>query len=73
MVTNVVDLVALSDLEGKKSAYANDLVGNMHELQEHVRKKLQTSNASYEKRTNQHRIYKVFKEGELVMVHLKKE
>jgi hypothetical protein len=30
----VVDLVALPDLEGKKSVDTNDFVDNMHELQE---------------------------------------
>jgi len=36
----VVDLVTLSDLEGKKSVDANDFVDNMHELQEQVKKNL---------------------------------
>ena len=36
----VVDLVALSDLEGKKSVDANDFVDSVHELQEQVKKKL---------------------------------
>jgi len=37
----MVDLVALLDLEGRKSVDANDFVHNMHELQEQVKKKLQ--------------------------------
>jgi hypothetical protein len=32
--------VSLSYLEGKKSVDANDFVDSMHELQEHVKKKL---------------------------------
>jgi hypothetical protein len=36
----VVDLVAFSDLEGKKSVDVNDFVDSMHELQEHVKNKL---------------------------------
>jgi hypothetical protein len=69
----VVDLVALSDLEGKKSVDANDFVDSMHELQEQVKKKLQTNNDSYKQRADQHRRQKVFQEGELVMAHLRKE
>jgi hypothetical protein len=40
MPKGVVDLVAFPDLEGKKSVDANDFLDNMHELQEHVKKKL---------------------------------
>jgi hypothetical protein len=69
----VVDLVALSDLEGKKSADVNDFVDSMHELQEHVKKKSQTNNDNYKQREDQHRIHKVFQEVELVMDHLRKE
>jgi hypothetical protein len=69
----VVDLVALSDLEGKKSVDANDFVDNMHELQERVKKKLQTNNESYKQRADQHRRQKVFQEGEMVMTHLRKD
>jgi hypothetical protein len=36
----VVDLVAFRDFEGKNSVDANDFVDNMHELKEHVKKKL---------------------------------
>ena len=50
----MVDLVAFSYLEGKKSVDVNDLVENMHELQEHVKKKLQTNNESYKQRVDQH-------------------
>jgi hypothetical protein len=56
----VVDLVAFRDFEGKNSVDANDFVDNMHELQEHVKKKLQTSNESYKQSAYQHRIRKVF-------------
>ena len=45
----------------------------MHELQEHVKKKLQTSNNSYKQRSNQHRRHKVFQEGDMVMDDLRKE
>jgi predicted translin family RNA/ssDNA-binding protein len=69
----VVNLVALSDLEDKKSDDANDFVDSMHELQEHVKKKLQTNNDNYKKRRYQHRRQKEFQEGELVMAHLRKE
>jgi hypothetical protein len=69
----VVDLVALSDLEGKKSVDVNDFVDSMHELQEQVKKKLQTNNDSYKQREDQHRRQKVFQEGEMVMAHLRKE
>jgi hypothetical protein len=69
----VVYLVALLDLEEKKSVDANDFVNNMHELQEQVKKKLQTNNDIDKQRENQHRIQKVFQEGEIVMAHLRKE
>jgi hypothetical protein len=59
----VVDLVALPELKGKKSVDANDFVDSMDELQEHVKKKLQTSNDSYKQREDQHRRHKVFREG----------
>ena len=63
----VVDLVALSYLEGKKSVDVNDFVDNMHELQEQVKKKLHTNNDSYKQREDQHRRHKVFQEGGMVM------
>jgi hypothetical protein len=69
----VVDLVAFSDLEGKKSVDVNDFVDNMHELQEHVKNKLQTNNESYKQRVDQHKRQKVFQEGDMVMDHLRKE
>jgi hypothetical protein len=69
----VVDLVSIPYLEGKKSVDANDFVDNMHELQEQVNNKLHTNNDNYKKIKEQHRIHKVFQEGELVMSHLRKE
>ena len=69
----VVYFIALLDLEVKKSVDVNDLVENMHELQEHVKKKLQTNNESYKQRVDQHWTWKVFQEGEMVMDHLRKE
>jgi hypothetical protein len=45
----------------------------MHELQEQVKKKLHTNNDSYKKKKDHHGRWKVFKEGDLVMAHLRKE
>ena len=69
----MVDLVSLPDFEGKKNADANDFVESMHELQEQVKKKLQTDNDNYKQRADQHRRRKVFREGEMVMAHSRKE
>jgi hypothetical protein len=52
----VVYLVAFMDLEGKKSVDVNDFVDSVHELKEHVKKKLQTNNESYKQREDHHRI-----------------
>jgi hypothetical protein len=51
-----VYLVALPYLEGNKSVDVNDFVDSVHELKEHVKKKLQTSNESYKQRADHHRI-----------------
>jgi hypothetical protein len=69
----VVYYVALLDLEVKKSVDVNDFVDSMHELQEHIKKKLQTNNKNYKQRTYHHRRHKVFQEGDMLMAHLRKE
>ena len=45
----------------------------MEEIQFEVRNKLQTSNSSYKYARDKHRREKIFHEGDLVMVHLRKE
>jgi hypothetical protein len=45
----------------------------MQELHEQVKQKLQASNNKYKQRTGLERRKKIFKEGELVMAHLRKE
>jgi hypothetical protein len=69
----VVDLVSFPNLEGRKSVDVNDFVDIMQELQEWVKKKLQTNNENYKQREDQHRRHNVFQEGEMVKAHLRKK
>jgi hypothetical protein len=69
----VVDLVDLLDLGDKRSVDASDFADSMQELHEQVKQKLQESNNQYKQRTDLRRRQKIFKEGELVMAHLRKE
>ena len=50
----VVDLVSFAYFDNQKSDDAIDFLGNIHELQEQVRKRLHINNGNYKQRENQH-------------------
>ncbi|BFG40766.1 hypothetical protein CerSpe_270400 [Prunus speciosa] len=67
-----LDLVPISNptINSKK---AEDLVVSMARVHEDVKKKLEERNEKYREATNAHGRVKVFREGDLVWVYLKKE
>ena len=63
----------LRDLGTKRRANSEEFVDVIHELHEEVKQKLQSSNLKYKVRADLKRREVNFEEGELVMVHLKKD
>ena len=66
-------LIKLPNLEERKSGDASDFTDSIHEIHEHVKKRLQQSNAKYKRREYLQRRIEVFEEDELLMEHLWKE
>ena len=69
---HVLDLVVLPKLRGS-SMKADNMVAKASQIHNEVRTKLAESKAKYKEATNKHKCFKEFKEGELVMIHLRKE
>ena len=66
------DLVKLPN-NGKFSEAASSMAENAITVQEQVRKKLDKANARFKAQADKKRRLKVFKEGDMVMVYLRKE
>ena len=58
---------------GKRSADGEEFVDAIHELHEEVKQKLKSKSLKYKARVDLKRMEVNFEEGELVMVHLKKD
>jgi hypothetical protein len=69
--SHALDLVPLPKLPGMSIA-AEHLADRVKAIQEEVRKKLEESNAKYKAAADRKRRLKLFKEGDLVMVYLRK-
>ena len=67
---SVVDLIELPKTTKNKTA--EQLVEHVHRLHQEVKKKLEESNAKYKAAADKHPSEKLFKEGDLVMIHLSK-
>lgn len=69
---HTLDLIPLPKLPGYSIA-AKHLAEHIEEVQSEVVRNLQASNAKYKEAADLKRRHKVFAEGDLVMVHLRKE
>lgn len=69
---HVVDLVPLPKLPGKSIA-ADHMIEKIAKLHEEVKLNLEKANAKYKEAADKHRRFKSFEEGDLVMVHLRRE
>ena len=69
---HVVDLTNIP--KGKHfSVAAESMAKEVHGVQDEVKKKLELSNANYKAHADSHRREKVFKEGDSVMIYLRRE
>lgn len=55
------------------SVTADHVVEKIHQFHDKVRSYKEATNEKYKEPADRHRKYKVFKEGDLVMVHVQKE
>jgi hypothetical protein len=62
-----------SELNGTRSASAEDFVEAMKELHSQMKDQLQNSNQDYKRRADQHRRQHQFEVGDLILAHLRKE
>lgn len=69
---HVVDLVPLPKLP-RQSIAADHMVDKIAQLHEEVKLNLEKANVKYKEAADKHRRFKSFEEGDLVMVHLRKE
>jgi len=60
-------------LDGKPSVEANKRVEEIKHLHERVKLRIEKSYSSYQAQTNKHKRRVVFKPGDLIWVHLRKE
>ena len=67
-----LDLVPLP-INQSYSADADERAKAIKEMHEQVRRRIEKQNQKYEKQANKHRRAQIFKEGDLVWVHLSKE
>ena len=67
-----LDLAPLPKLPGQ-SVPADHMVDKICAIQQEVKEKIEQSNAKYKAEADQHRRRKVFEEGDMVMVFLRKE
>jgi len=68
----VVELTSLSE-KGQKSADVESFAEHMKEVHEQVHKQLQKTSQQYKQRADVKIRLKIFEEGYLVLVHLRKE
>lgn len=68
-VLDLVELPITETISDNAEAFAE----HIHQLQEEVRAQLQENNSKYKAAADAHRREKIFQEGDLVMVHLRKE
>lgn len=67
---HIVDLTIIPKFKRKT---ALDMINNFNDLLHDVKAHLSDSALQYKKAADVHKRYKVFEEGELVMIHLRKE